>query len=202
MLQQSSSSSGRPGTYNGDIQVIMDYVLENDKNPATVPQFAWNMTWAYPVEDDGVGEVTTNTTDSFKNYYNNDQMTMYEAITEAVRTKIVTNPDFEYLMPVGTAVQNARSSYLGDPDVNRDYSHLSDLGRVIAGYTWYSVLTGKQIDKINLDAVPADLRYFKADKNAGDLVLTDALKAIILESVQNAVEKRFAVTQSQHTEKP
>ena len=199
VLQQASSSSGRPATYNDDIQVIMDYVLENDKNPETVPQFAWNMTWAYPVEDDGIGEVTTNTTTAFDNYYGSDQMTMYNAICNAVESKIVPNSKFDYLMPVGTAIQNARSSYLGDPDLNRDYSHLSDLGRVIAGYTWYSILTGKQIDEVKVDAIPGALRYYKADRDAGDLVLTDDLKAIIVESVQNALKTPFAVTQSQYT---
>ncbi|MBR5502582.1 MAG: DUF4886 domain-containing protein, partial [Oscillospiraceae bacterium] len=98
VMQQASSASGRPATYNDDIQIIMDYVLANDKNPETVPEFAWNMTWAYPVEDDaeGKGEVTINTTDAFKNYYNNDQMTMYKAIVDAVKSKILFNSYFEY----------------------------------------------------------------------------------------------------------
>lgn len=202
VMQQSSSSSGRTATYNEDIQTIIDCVLENDKNPATKPQFAWNMTWAYPVEDVDTDDiVTVNTTSAFSNYYNNDQMTMYNCIVEAVEKKIVPNPVFEFIMPVGTAIQNARSSYLGDPDLNRDYSHLSDLGRVIAGYTWYSILTGKEITEISLNEVPKGLRALSVDKSSA-LELTDELKAIILESVQNAVKKPFAVTQSQYTEKP
>ena len=201
VMQQASSASGRPTTYNDDIQVIMDYVLENDKNPKTTPQFAWNMTWAYPVEDDGIGEVTINTTTSFQNYYNNDQMTMYNAIADAVLSKITPNPKFEYIMPVGTAIQNARSSYLGDPDLNRDYSHLSDLGRTIAAYTWYCILTNTTLDDVSIDFVPGTLRYASADKRT-DLVLTDELKAIIIESVNNALSTSYSMTQSNYTVKP
>lgn len=201
VMQQASSASGRKDTYNDDIQVIMDYVLENDKNPATVPQFAWNMTWAYPVEDDGIGEVTTNTTASFKNYYNNDQMTMYNAIADAVANIIAQNPNFKYIMPVGTAIQNARSSYLGDPDLNRDYSHLSDFGRTIAAYTWYCILTGNRLDEIAIDYVPGSLRKNSSDKGT-NLELTDDLKAIMIECINNALSAPYTMTQSQYTTKP
>ena len=104
-------------------------------------------------------------------------------------------------MPVGTAIQNARSSYLGDPDLNRDYSHLSDLGRTIAAYTWYCILTNTTLDDVSIDFVPGTLRYASADKRT-DLVLTDELKAIIIESVNNALSTSYSMTQSNYTVKP
>lgn len=200
VLQQASSASGRADTYNEDMQTIIDYVKANCSNPDAI--FAWNMTWAYPVEDIDTDNITTvNTTSSFKTYYNNDQMTMYNAICDAVETKIATNDFFEFIFPVGTAVQNARSSYLGDPQLNRDYSHLSDYGRFMAAYVWYYVLTGKEANTISLDKISKELRYASADRDE-DIILTAQDKALILESVKNAIDNPFQLTQSQYTVAP
>ena len=143
-LQQASHASGKVSTYNQDIQTVVDCVNENKLNPGA--KMLWHMTWAYRGDS---------TSDSFE-AYNYDQMTMYNGIIGAVQEKIVTDPAFSDVLPVGTAIQNARSSYLGDT-MNRDGSHLSDLGRVIAAYVWYCKLTGKTLDTINLEAVPAKL---------------------------------------------
>lgn len=200
VMQQASSSSGRADTYNEDMQTIIDYVKANCSNPDAI--FAWNMTWAYPVEDIDTDDITTvNTTAAFQTYYNSDQMTMYNAICNAVKTKIATNSTFEYIFPVGTAVQNARSSWLGDPDLNRDYSHLSDYGRFMAAYVWYYVLTGKDVDTISLDKISKELRQASANRDE-DIILTEQDKAVILESVKNAIENPYQLTQSQYTVAP
>ena len=44
-LQQSSANSGKPETYNADIQTIQKYVSDT---LGYTPEFLWNMTWAYP----------------------------------------------------------------------------------------------------------------------------------------------------------
>ena len=62
------------------------------------------MTWAYQADS----------THSGFNNYGKDQMTMYNAIVNAAQTKIVTNDNIEIIIPVGTAVQNVRTSYIGD----------------------------------------------------------------------------------------
>ena len=87
------------------------------------------------------------------------------------------------LFPVGTAVQNARTSYLGDT-LTRDGFHLSiPYGRYIAALTWGRVLTGKSVEGIAYAPEGVD----------------ENLKAIAIESVENAVKSPFEVTQSSFT---
>ena len=45
------------------------------------------------------------------------------------------------IIPSGTAIQNARTSVLGDT-FNRDGSHLNKIGKYTAACTWYEALTG------------------------------------------------------------
>ena len=185
-LQQSSDGSGKVGTYNHDIQLIVNYVNEHKTNPDGI--MLWHMTWAYP---------TPEAPEPYKYFV--DQAAMYAGITGAVQEKIVTDAAFTGVLPSGTAIQNARSSYLGDT-LNRDGSHLNDLGRVIAGYTWYCMLTGKTLDTIGLNAVPEKLT--KSYEEGGDMVLTEGEKLVIAEAVKNAIANPYAVTQSQYTEDP
>lgn len=186
-LQQASNASGKANTYNQDIQTIVDYIHKNKANPGA--KILWHMTWAYKLDS---------TSEEFANY-DYDQAAMYAAITGAVQEKIVPDSAFSGVLPSGTAIQNARSSYLGDT-MNRDGAHLSDLGRVIAGYTWYCVLTGKTLDAISLNAVPD--RLTKSYDMPGDMVLTEGEKLVIAEAVKNAIANPYTVTQSQYTEDP
>jgi len=50
-------------------------------------------------------------------------MTMYKAIISATKTKILTNSNFTKVIPNGTAIQNMRTSFVGDT-LTRDGYHL------------------------------------------------------------------------------
>ena len=108
---------------------------------------------------------------------------MYRAIVNAVQEKIVSNSRISRIIPNGTAIQNARTSYLGDT-LTRDGYHLSaNEGRIIAGISMVAATVGLNWDKINLSAISNDEKFLK----------------VALESAQNAMENPFEVTQSQFT---
>ena len=187
---------------NGDIQTIQNYVNQHKTNPDAI--FAWHMPWVFPTVDELRNLYPYSPNSFVTNYqkYNDDRLVFYKAITDCVEKNIVTDDSFIYLIPTGTAVENAMSSYWDEFDIYRDYSHVSDLGRVIATYTWYCTLTGiDHLDEIQLDAIPKAFLKSTADKTQ-DRVLTAAEKVIILESVNNALATPLEVTQSQYTVAP
>jgi hypothetical protein len=166
-FQQASGKSTKPDTYD-DLELLMPLVEELCTNPKV--EFIWHMTWAYRG-------------DSVSAAYDNDQMTMYEAVVDAVKEKIVPNTKIKRIVPSGTSIQNARSSYLGDT-LNRDEYHLSKVeGRIIAGIAMVATVVGIDFDTIDLSAVSQDTKFLQA----------------ALESVKNATEKPFAFTQSKLT---
>lgn len=148
-FQQVSGKSGLADTFTPLPELIDIY---SDYCPTA--QIVWNMTWAY--EGDS-------THANFSNY-NNDQMTMYNAIVNAVQTTIVTNPNIDVISPTGTAIQNARA-VLGD-ELTRDGFHLAYEGsmgtgkynaRYIAALAFFGKLSGINLDKVtyapnNVDA--------------------------------------------------
>ena len=95
-LQQGSALSGVADSY-ANLSALKAEV-QNKATNADV-KFVFNMTWAYQQDS----------THSAFPTYNSDQMTMYNAIVGAVQAKV----DFT-VVPNGTAVQNARTSFVGD----------------------------------------------------------------------------------------
>lgn len=132
-LQQVSQDSGLELTYEPYLTNLINYVKENATNPEL--KFGLHQTWSYAQDSNHGG---------FANYGNN-QMTMYNAIVKAVNKAKEAHPEIVYIVPVGTAIQNARTTIMGD-NLNRDGFHLEKgVGRYIAACTWMEILTGKSV---------------------------------------------------------
>ena len=93
---------------------------------------------------------------------------------------------FEIIIPNGTAIQNARTSFIGDT-LTRDGHHLTyNLGRYIAGLTLVKTITGVDVTQINYAPNGLSEEYIK----------------IAIESCNNAFENPFSITNSTYTSMP
>lgn len=128
-LQQASDLSGSYSTYFPYLPDLMAVLQE-----WTDAEIVFHQTWAYPANS---------TQASFANY-GNDQLTMYQAIVDAV-DRAARECGIQIIIPVGTAVQNGRTSQLGDT-FNRDGLHLEvNYGRYLAACVWFEALSGKSV---------------------------------------------------------
>ena len=81
--------------------------------------------------------------------YGDDRSTLYNAIIKNVQDVIVPDDTFEYIIPAGTAMENAFSSYWEEKDIHRDYWHATDRARVMVSYVWLCRLFGiEQLDEM------------------------------------------------------
>jgi hypothetical protein len=145
-------------------------------------KFGWQVTWAYAGQNVHPGFL-----DGYANY-NYSQSTMYQDIMDTAQQVVLPSKLFDFYVPTGTAIQNARSSYVGDR-LNRDGIHLTKgLGRYIAAMTWASAL-GIDIDKVT---------YLPAGSNG----VIEGELPMIRESVTNAMNRPFAQTKSKYTKTP
>lgn len=201
LMQAGVFEVAKSETYtNGDIQTIQNYVNEHKLNP--LAKFAWHMPWVFPVDRDL--QLTKDNDSYHKQYeaYGQDRSKLFAAMTKCVGDHIMTDDTFAFMIPTGTAIENALSSYMVEKDLHRDYAHATDFGRLIASYTYYCRLVGiEQLEEIKLDTVPKV--FFRSTPSSNpDWVLTDHEKDLILESVNNALKNPLQVTQSQYTEAP
>ena len=164
-LQQASHDRGLPETYARQGEII-DYVNAHKRNPAAL--LYWHMTWAYQSDSDHW---------AFPRY-NRDQTAMYNAILNAVQTKVLLNSAYAGVIPTGIAIQNLRATPVGDT-VTRDGFHLSEShGRYAAALTWAQTLCGVDPDTVDwmpeafADAIRPDLAHIRgAVKKAGNTSL-------------------------------
>lgn len=187
---------------NGNIQTIQNYVNEHKMNPDAI--FAWHMPWAFSTDPDLQNSYKGNGNNPYTTGYapyGNDRRKLFAAFAGNVEAFILTDDTFRFLIPTGAAVENAISSYLTEKDILRDYAHGGDLGNLIAAYTWYCSMIGiEQLEELKLTAIPK--AYFRTSTGLEDRVLTDMEKAIIIESVNNALKNPLTITQSQYTTAP
>ena len=173
-------------TYNEDIQTIIDYVLENDKNTATKPTFVWNSIWGYPYNAEELASNGSNYVTLLKRITGEStanaatQIKMVDMITQAAKNKILTNENFAHVIPSGTAFIHA-CQQLDNTTMYNDYIHASDLGRLMISYVWYSTITGKPVENV-VDAIPAVLMR----DSAVDRAVTAEEKAVFLDCVARA----------------
>lgn len=166
-VQQASWSSGMPSTYE-PLEDIVYYIYENEPNA----KILWHQTWA---KCEG----------SVPKEYGSEQLSMYNAIVNTVKSDVETVDGICGIIPVGTAIQNMRSSYIGDTLHRDETTHLSaDYGRYTAALTWFATITGCSID--NIDWVPQE----QASK------ITDL--RLVHEAVTNALKEPYSVTDSKY----
>lgn len=130
-LQQASGKSGLPATYEPYLGNLITFV----KGKASSAALWFHQTWAYAASSNH---------SEFPNYDSN-QSTMYAAIMGAVQSALAAHTQLSGAIPSGTAIQNGRTSYLGD-SFNRDGYHLeTTYGRFTAACAWYETLSGKDV---------------------------------------------------------
>lgn len=131
-FQQVSQYSGRYNSYFPYLSNLLNYVKQRATNPHV--KYCMHQTWAY----------ATNSTHSEYDYYQSNQKIMYDSIVIATN-KSAAKVGIHIIIPAGTAIQNGRTSYIGD-NFNRDGYHLSyGIGRYTAACTWYEKLLGRSV---------------------------------------------------------
>ena len=127
-LQQNSDNSLNSSTYNESLDYLVNLVTTLAPNA----KLGWHMTWAWANNRNGVNQ----------NY-------MYTSICNAVKEKIVPNNKIKFIIPTGTAIQNARNYYFGD-NLTNDGTHLNDRGCYVAAAMWVKTITGYDISRLTM----------------------------------------------------
>ena len=160
-LQQVSQEAGREESYEPGLSLMIGYVKALATNDSV--RLGFHQTWAYAQDSNHGG---------FANYDRN-QFLMYASIVAAVEEAMQNHRgDLQFYIPVGTAIQNARTTELADPvigdaqpvnrELTRDGFHLNyTIGRYIAACTWLEALTG--ISSVGLKSRPKGVTPVQAE---------------------------------------
>ena len=176
-------------TLTGDyvhFDALVTYVLDTlkDKNNPngsnTHVKVYYHLTWAYS-QDSWLGNYL------YPGKY--DQRTLYQDFVTATKKHILPNKTVLGVIPCGTAIQNARTSFMGDTfnasPGKQDGYHLNDKGDFVAALTWVSYFTG-----IKATDIKYEYGYVGEEFDA------------IAEAVDNAIATWDSVTESSYKTQP
>jgi uncharacterized repeat protein (TIGR02543 family) len=165
VIQTDHNYSGVYDHYFPYLTNIMDYVKANGQN--SNPKFFLYMTWAYDA---------SSTYNAFA-LYGNNQQNMYNSIVECAY-KAAEEAGISTVVPAGTAVQNCRTTYIGQ-NMNRDGYHMNfEYGRYTVGLAYAASVLG--ID-------PQTVTYHPSS-------LSDNLAQVCKDAVSAALENPKTIT--------
>ncbi len=189
---QTQDQHYKDGDFAFMIRHIRDYVTPGCK-------LAYNATWAQPVTKLLYGADRRTAPASFRSqfsqYFGGDRLAHFAQICKMMETYVETNDAFDIVFHSGTAIQYASETF-GVPEAEeghsyelyRDYTHLSDFGRLMVAYLWYAQIFGlEEINDVKVDVIPKAMRATSREQAYGDLQITDEHKAAIIASVNFAL---------------
>ena len=146
-FQQVSQLSGMPETYFPYIDSLIVFARKHTNNPQL--KILLHAMWAYARDSKHSGFA----------FYGNNQLTMFRSIVNAV-LYVAGRIGADFIVPSGTAIQNGRTSKLGD-SFCRDGYHLElTYGRYTAACVWFEKLCG--ISAIGSAFRPQSITPFEA----------------------------------------
>ena len=164
--------------------------------------YGYLLTWSLRTD----GNYTESHKNSLNKYHGGDVNKMWDGLVGLAKKYADPEPRFKYIIPAGSAVLNARSSFIGNGIHRDNMSHLNKgIGRYIAAMTVCCAITGVKPEQIKY--VPTTLAADKKDYQIPGVdyaapTLQETLLKIAHESVTNALAKPYEVTQSQFTTVP
>ena len=187
VLHEMNTSAGAASTYsNNNLQTHINNIFGATTQ---APKLIWNLSWANPTDPDLLAKgdnVYSKWSSNYATNWNTDYTTMFSQMASNANTYVMPNENISDMLPTGTAICYARNVLgLTDKDLYRDYTHVSDLGRLISAYVWYAQITGQtSIDEVNVDHIS---KAVCKQNTANGMTVTEEMKQIVKASVNFAL---------------
>lgn len=156
------------------------------------PAFMWHTSWPSPNEEyffspEAAKLAPAGYKERLINMFGFDPVNQMNVLMQKAKDHILPDGTYAKAVCTGAGVIHAYlSEGCAQRQIWRDYTHLNDFGRLIVAHTLYVQLTGKPLDAVRIDTVPAELRH-EMFRKLGDLAVTEEMKGIILRSANAAL---------------
>ena len=184
-------------TMNQDGRRILEQIIADNVYGDTY-KVCWLTTWPSPsdptfYDPDFDPQPPSDWLTYLQKEYNNNTYKQFEKMVTLVKNSIVGDDHYDKVICAGAGVMYAYDT-AGVPQLElwRDYTHLSDYGRLAAAYSFYAQFTGNTVETVNIDAVPAAIRVRRA-RDKGDLIVTDEMKQVLIDAANYSKENPWTV---------
>lgn len=164
----------------------------------TPHEFVWHVSWPSPNDEtffspDYMRQPPKAYKDKLIRLYGFNPVTQFSVMTEMTRQWVVDDPLYAKTVCSGAPVMHALLTQ-GETQLElwRDYTHLSDYGRLLAAYGITAQLTGQPIKKVGIDVIPVKWRHHLLQER-GDQTITAAMKQVIVKAVNHSLKDPWGI---------
>ncbi len=160
----------------------------------------WHISWPSPNDEtffspDYIRQPPKGYKDKLTRLYGFNPVNQFTLMLNQTKDHILTDPLYDQAVCSGAAVMHALLvQEFEQLDLWRDYTHLSDYGRLMVGYALVAQFTGQPIKQIGIDRITVGWRH-KQNKDQGPVILTDELKDGIIKATDYALATPWEMPQ-------
>lgn len=167
-IEENMPLAGKAEGYQAYLSGILEQVKKYATNPGV--KYVLHQPWAY----------AKNATDTGFANYDKNQESMFHAITNAV-SAAKSSANMDLVVPSGTAIQNGRTSYIGENMLKDERNLNPNIGRFITACSWFETLFGGDIT--SNEYMPESLSKFdtKLAKEAAHQAVKNPKEITVLE---------------------
>ena len=159
------------------------------KNPH---EFVWHVSWPSPNDEmffspDYVRQPPAGYKDKLTRLYGFDPVNQFSVMTGTTKKWVLTDRLYSRAVCSGASIMQAHLTQgIPQSELWRDYTHLSDYGRLMVAYALVAQLTGQSVKSVGIDTIPVKWRH-KQNKAQGDQTITPAMKKVIIKAVNHSL---------------
>ena len=156
-------------------------------------EFVWHVSWPSPNDEvffspDYIRQPPVGYKDKLTRLYGFNPVTQFSLMTDMTQKWVLDDPLYSNAVCAGSAVMHALLTQgMEQLDLWRDYTHLSDYGRLMVGYAITAQLTGEPIGEVGIDVITVKWRH-KQNKAQGPQTVTPAMKQGIVAAANHSLK--------------
>ncbi|MBQ9842437.1 MAG: DUF4886 domain-containing protein [Clostridia bacterium] len=195
MMQPAKEDLADPNLNHDGRYALAEAVDRYVKNPH---EFVWHVSWPSPNDEmffspDYVRQPPVGYKDKLTRLYGFNPVNQFSVMTGATKKWVLTDPLYSRAVCSGTSIMQAHLTQgIPQAELWRDYTHLSDYGRLMAAYALVAQLTGKPIKSVGIDAIPVKWRH-KQNKAQGVQTITPAMKKVMIKAVNHSLSDPWSI---------
>ena len=165
------------------------------KNPH---EYWWHISWPSPNDEtffspDYIRQPPAGYKKKLTRLYGFDPVNQFTVMLEATKKNILNDDLYTNAVCSGAAIMHAMLTQgQSQLDLWRDYTHLSDYGRLMVGYALVAQLTRTPITNVGVEVIPIRLRH-RQNKPQGKLYLTEEMRDGIVAAANYALENPWVM---------
>lgn len=198
MMQPAKEDLSDPTLNKDGRDALAEIIHKHVKNPHKI---IWHVSWPSPDDEtffspDYIRQPPKGYKKKLTRLYGFNSVNQYSVQVNMTKEHILEDPIYSKAVCSGASIMHARLVQgFTQLDLWRDYTHLSDYGRLMAAYALVAQIAEEPIKSVGIDVITVAWRH-KQNRDQGDLEITQELKDGIITAANYALENTWIIPES------